>query len=509
MIFSCMVRILNLLLFVSLVTGTAIAATEKRSQDVALNEGWEFVLTDVPPGTENPGTWMLREQNTLSWTSYSLPGQIPNRNGARRAWYRVKLPDAAVLESMESPALFVANIDEIFEIYLEGEKIYGFSQIPVGKEKYEPSFRWHAIPIPQSGAGKHMYLRVYSEHSNIGVYGEAVIRPRHVILEQMLRDNLLRVVMACLAFGVSICSLAFWIWNRKSTLFLSGAAFFLCFSITNLTSSQLIFLLYNDSNFWRRAFVTAIYSAPFAIAWCFKELFGNGWKNTTNYFIAFSMGSAAVMEVLNLTGISSSSQTMVFANINLLLTVVYLMGTLFYHAFRMNRNALILSTGVILAGVGTGIDVLVGLQVLPWLPSVATTGIFALTVCLVIVLVENHRETQRQVFRQRNEIQAQKHQLAQLEIESHKERLRELGHVAVRLGDRLNNPLNVLLLTLEEMEETFSGESLTQEQSESLENLHNTLERSLDKIREEMTTLDEFKKYAPENAVNLDLKKVS
>jgi hypothetical protein len=84
----------------------------------------------------------------------------------------------------------------------------------------------------------------------------------------------------------------------------------------------------------------------------------------------------------------------------------------------------------------------------------------------------------------------------------------ELGRVAVKLGDRLNTPLEVMLLASEEIEdhveERFKGLEDAELRKE-IAHLFEVFRRSTETIRTELKSLQPFKKYAPQNSVDEDL----
>jgi hypothetical protein len=74
-------------------------------------------------------------------------------------------------------------------------------------------------------------------------------------------------------------------------------------------------------------------------------------------------------------------------------------------------------------------------------------------------------------------------------------RLQELGHVAIKLGDRMNNPLAKMTLLLEELAE--AGANSTSER----ELMILKLQDCVDAIAKELRGLNRFREFAPPDAV--------
>lgn len=100
-----------------------------------------------------------------------------------------------------------------------------------------------------------------------------------------------------------------------------------------------------------------------------------------------------------------------------------------------------------------------------------------------------------------NRIKSLSYKLEQEKILSNfkaqKARLEELGLVAVRLGDKLNTPLNIIVLALEAIEDNCKEKDQNYDQSESYK-FSRQIEFQIKKLKSELEHLEKFKTYLPE-----------
>jgi hypothetical protein len=129
-------------------------------------------------------------------------------------------------------------------------------------------------------------------------------------------------------------------------------------------------------------------------------------------------------------------------------------------------------------------------------------------VALVLILRTQVRDlsdahTEAEVALERTKIEALAHK--EREALAHKlGKLEELGWVAVRLGDRINTPLQVLKLVDEDLFDSAEYLEKTEKKtSEELKGMAEMIESSIDRIHCEISALQKFKAYAPKNALKL------
>ncbi len=81
-------------------------------------------------------------------------------------------------------------------------------------------------------------------------------------------------------------------------------------------------------------------------------------------------------------------------------------------------------------------------------------------------------------------------------FKSQKARLEELGLVAIRLGDKLNTPLNIILLALEAIEDDCTDKILEYKSADTF-TFAKQIEFQIKKLKSELEQLEKFKSYLP------------
>ncbi|MBE0497534.1 MAG: GGDEF domain-containing protein, partial [Campylobacterales bacterium] len=159
--------------------------------------GWEYRWGDSPFEAGVP-TWTREQEGASSWRAIAFPSNPPQRNGQTNAWYRVPLPEPLTYD----PTLYVFSIDLIAEFYLDGQKIYQYGIFDAaGKGKFV-GWPWHMISLPSDAGGKWLYVRVYSDYPDIGLWGEAVIGSKASHILKMFGADFFRISIGSVALFV-------------------------------------------------------------------------------------------------------------------------------------------------------------------------------------------------------------------------------------------------------------------------------------------------------------------
>ncbi len=106
------------------------------------------------------------------------------RKGHRFLWLKTTLPQS------EAQTLFIEGIDQSFEIYVDGQKVYDFGRWATGETPEFAGYPWHTLTLPE---GKTLLLRIYSEHINIGPFGSIALGSAEEHLKKIILRDLDRV----------------------------------------------------------------------------------------------------------------------------------------------------------------------------------------------------------------------------------------------------------------------------------------------------------------------------
>src|SRR5262249_41329758 len=137
---------------------------------------------DSPRGKNGGLEWaaatsLRTAENQAEWRPCGVPGVPSGRAGNKFLWLRTTLSGPRVTDPASQPALFLMGVDQLFEAYLDGKLVYRFGVLDGERAEARrfAGYKAHYIPIGDNYQGKTLALRIYSEHVNIGVYGDVYI----------------------------------------------------------------------------------------------------------------------------------------------------------------------------------------------------------------------------------------------------------------------------------------------------------------------------------------------
>jgi len=182
---------------------------------------WEYRWGDSA-FEKNIPLWIDENEDASNWKEIAFPSNPPLRNGQTNVWYRIKLPDILT----DDPTLYISSIDLISQVYLNGKQIYQFGDFDEqGKGEFQ-GWPWHMISLPSQSAGEYLYFRIYSDYSEIGLWGEIMISSEGQLFHKLLEDDIPKIMIGSVAVFVGVMFLLSFIsrWKRLE-LFILGLLF--------------------------------------------------------------------------------------------------------------------------------------------------------------------------------------------------------------------------------------------------------------------------------------------
>lgn len=186
---------LLMLLAASLVFIATVQAADKVVDLGELN--WEYQWGDLPVSDNKVDLSAAK-----SWNSIDFPANPPARGDHDYAWFRTILPEA----NFPKPVIFITSIDLNVEVFLEDQLIYRFGDLDDGRFRGWP---WHQIDLPDNYSGKPVYFRVYSDYTEIGLWGETKLMDRSDMLLHILGSGLHELIVAAFSLLVAFVTLVF------------------------------------------------------------------------------------------------------------------------------------------------------------------------------------------------------------------------------------------------------------------------------------------------------------
>ncbi len=291
------VRLMLLIALSFLVSSAAHAAVD-------LDEGWEYRWGDSPLTEEGVPEWVLG-QDSWQWNAISFPSNPPDRNGQEHVWFRITLPEGEWRE----PVLYIYSVDLIVQVWLDGENIYQYGTFDdQGRGRFE-GWPWHAIPLPEEFEGKPIYFRIFSDYTDIGLWGEVSIMEHPALTLFIVKNSLEALVISGFSALIALLAMIFALLQTEKKSFGSIALFSLSSAVLLLSDSQASQLIWNRPMMWDYLAAGSYYMLPVAMALLLEQWFSDRRPWLINLVWKIHLAYAVVAIGLALMGVIDLSST--------------------------------------------------------------------------------------------------------------------------------------------------------------------------------------------------------
>lgn len=377
----CCLLSLALLLAVGLPTAQAAPEGSSSAQDnadFAPNSGrwlqgkdfqgaWQYRWGDSPRDPQGRFIWSLPGSDE-GWLPTAQPGNPPGRQGQQFLWLRVPVQTSTAIESI----LMLEIVDQLCEVFLDGQLIYRFGQLD-GSGRWARRFLGypvHYLPLTplggaQAGRPGILSLRIYSEHINIGVFGQQRIGSRLRLVSDLFRRDLSLLVSGILLFAVGLASLALFAYQRRDFAYLSYGCFALFVGLYALCRMKSVFWVDEHPLLSFHLELIAFYSCIPALLFFLNHVVGAGplrlmpvlaWLTVAYDGLAFIAVALGWLPIL---------KTLLPFQLLMLLGVLYTLTTISVALVRGSREARIFGLGFLLAALFSAYDTLAAIGFLP------------------------------------------------------------------------------------------------------------------------------------------------
>ncbi|MDI3290232.1 protein kinase [Polyangium sp. 15x6] len=356
---------------------------------------WEYRWGDSPRDPTGAFVWATPAVND-GWRALPPKTAPEGRGGERFLWMRTRLVGAIERE----PVLYLGGVDQLVEAYVDGALVYRFGSFEgdgaLRFQGYEP----HFIPLGSNFTGKTLALRVYSDHVNIGPYGDVLLGPRADLALEAVRADLPTLAMGILLVSVGLFVLGLYLSERRDKSNLAYGLLALSLGIYLPAAAPIRGLLLDAPLFWIHVELASLYLTPLFFASYFEHVFGPGrfrlLRGLQWVHGAYFVGSALVVAL----GLVPVLRTLLPFQILLLVTVVLMTARAVLNATRGNLDARIFTGGFILAAAAASHDVLKAIGLVPRANvSLGHVGTFAFTLALGIILARRFVEVHERMGR--------------------------------------------------------------------------------------------------------------
>ncbi|MDR5865857.1 GGDEF domain-containing protein [Halomonas koreensis] len=384
-------RLLGAALLLCLLMAPAAAAPNAPRE---LGEGWEYRWGDSPFLADGTPAWTGAAEDD-AWRPIAFPSNPPDRAGRRHAWFRVTLPEGP----WRDPVLYVYSIDLIAEAYLGGERIYRHGTFDATGEGRFVGWPWHMIGLPEDFAGRRLYFRVYSDYTDIGLWGEVKLMERADLLGYILRHSAAALVVSGLCLLLALLAGAFALIRANRRGFAAIALFALAAGVMILAESQASQLLLNAPLLWDFLAAGGYFTLPVALGLLLEHWFADHrprlirriWQGHLAY-LALALGAAAA-------GWVNLSITFPVFDGLLVISLTILLAAIAPRLRRLDplQRAILASYAVF--GALLLVDMLVAHGLLPWVRVPVSAGALAFALAIVGISLADYARTRRDLAR--------------------------------------------------------------------------------------------------------------
>lgn len=201
---------------------------------------WEYRWGDSP-FTDGKPDWILPENKVDGWQAIAFPSNPPNRSQQEFVWYRARLTDVPLHE----PVLYIYSVDLITQVYLNANKIYQFGDFSGEEQGSFAGWPWHMIELPANYADQFIYFRVFSNYTDIGLWGEVKLFEKTDLLHYIISTSYQELLIALFCVFVAMLAFAFAIIQKENRHFLYLGGFSLVTAISLLAENQAVQLIFD------------------------------------------------------------------------------------------------------------------------------------------------------------------------------------------------------------------------------------------------------------------------
>lgn len=360
-----------------------------------LSEDWQYRWGDSPTASDGTPVWALGEPEDGDWHEIGFPSNPPDRDGRQHVWFRVMLPEG----KWQEPVLYIFSVDLIVQVYFEGEKIYQYGAFDDRGRGRFAGWPWHAIPLPESFEGKLLYFRVFSNYTDIGLWGEVSIMDRPDLVLYILGNSLEALVIAGFSALIGLLALIFAVLQTERKSFGSLALFAFASGGMLLAESQASQLLWNAPLVWDYLAAGSYYLLPVAMALLLEQWLADHRPGIINLVWKIHLAYVVAAIGLSLAGVIDLSSTFPPFDALFLVSLVTMTAVVIQRfKYLLLEQRIILLTYAMFC-VFLIVDMAVAHGVLPWGRVPVSWGALMFALAVVVISLWHYARTQQTLYR--------------------------------------------------------------------------------------------------------------
>lgn len=340
----------------------------------------------------------------------------------------------------KSPALFVENIDQDFEAYVDGKLIYKNGNIDDQGQGNFLGWAWHIIELPKNNDSGRIYFRIYSNHDNIGITGQPIISEKANFYSSMLESDLARIFIIALQLIIGAFVLIIYFAVYQDKLLLYASTFVTSLSLYFLSRTQSIQIVISNSEVRTLLELFSLYFFPAGLTLLIGNQLSSKWKQVFKFiawiFIVQSCASLALFATIQI----HPRHFLLTFQITLISSLIgYIIATAYLAVTKTDLEIRIFVAGMTLASIGGVIDVLLAMNIISYTfpVSAGSFGMLLMNLgALNLASMRIRKDVSRKIELEYND--------RNRKIEEYKSQMSALKTMAGGVAHEVNNPLFII-----------------------------------------------------------------
>lgn len=385
---------------------TSLPTIETTQSELATN--WYYRWGDSPRNPDGTLSWLAEPPGGASnWLLQPIFQQPFSVSDDHFVWLAISLPTVTSV----SDSLFIPGIDQLFEAYVQGEKIYTFGALDQVEERRFLGWGWHLLPLRPEWSGQTLLLRIYSEDETIGLTGKPLLVNGQALKLQIVQNDLFAAFCSFFFLLVGVLYLATYFWGRKLTEYLYFSLFALAMGLYTLTQTKIKLLLLPQPLFWTYLDLLTLYSLPLWIVAFLASLLNAGRENLLRILwlinVVFLIGTILADQL----SLYPLIRTVTYFNYLELITLAGLFWVTAQQLRKKNQDARLFAFGFALFFIAALLDVVGSIQfrLLPF--KVVHIGMLLFILTLIFLLMQRFARTHRKLLVYSHELEMKENEL--------------------------------------------------------------------------------------------------
>ena len=309
------------------------------------NDGWQYRWGDSPVDSSGIPLWLGDDPADTCWQTMQLPDHAPNRQGNQFLWQRALLPDTLY---WADPTILFFSIDQVGEIYINGEKIYTSGDWDIVNKKINAGYSLPIVHLKPEHAGKFMYVRAFSRHKSIGIIGKAMIGNPDDHLKMLIVDDLDRLLASALFLFFGLFAFVLFVIRSGRVSYLIFSFLSISFGLWNISEVMFLRIIHNYPLFWFYLNYLSLYSFPISLIALIETIFDTKYKIVIRRLWQLHTLWLVTALVCNQFHWILLHQTITYYQLLLIVEMIIIGAIIIIFALKGNAAARLLTAGTVL-----------------------------------------------------------------------------------------------------------------------------------------------------------------